>query len=224
MIEADAFLIDARLGESGTMTVPLTAYHRTLERAEQRVQRACGATLHDAKGHPIRDTPFDFVYPHRSSSDDLMLEELLRREVLDEALIWAVLGVDVSRPVFSPTRCGLLELVPEEPVKGRDAAWVRTSLQAAFDRATAPRPGVSELVAHLRDPDRARQAARTFVEACAARPGEALIEDLLREASRRRRAARALPIIEMAETLPVDELELPTDGRLDPKTCRFGPA
>ena len=224
MIEADALLVDARLGVDHRFSVPLSAYHRALQRANQRMQRACGATLHDAQGHPVRDTAFDLVYPHRSSSDDLMLEELLRRGVLDEALITAVSGVDVSRPVFSPTRCGLLELVPEEPVDGRDAASVRARLRSAVDQAEQTRPGASELAEFLRDPERARQVARAFVETCAARPEHAFMQDLLREVSRRRRAARALPIIEMTETLPVDDLELPTDGRLDPTTCRFGPA
>jgi hypothetical protein len=56
-----------------------------------------------------------------------------------------VISVDMTRPMFSPSRCGMLQLVPG----GLPTADWRTKFMQSL--ANAAQPGAKELLAHMQD-------------------------------------------------------------------------
>jgi hypothetical protein len=152
----------------------------------------------------------------------MVVEELEARGLIDDAIITAVLGVDMTRPVFSATRCELAEFVPDVAVTERTPAAIKAALLAGMQQDGAKeKPGAAELVANLTDPEAVTAKAKAFINACLKRPAAALARDLVRDVSRRRRRAMKEPVLETPEMLPTDDYPAEEDGRLSPKTCEW---
>ena len=221
-LSSGELLLDPAMGIDERVTFEVADYHAAIKASGQRLVRACGATLTDNAGSKVVDTVFDLVHPFRSTSDMLVVEGMLERGMLDQDLVRAVLGVDMTRPVFSSERCKLVELIEDLPAKQRTPKAIRESMLATMKSdAARSRPGASELAANLEDPAAVQAKARAFIEACSKRPSTELARDLVRDVSRRRRAARKHPVIELPEMLPVDDYPDTDEGRLDPVTCRW---
>jgi hypothetical protein len=219
-IDAAALLVDPAWQIETTISMPLADYHAAIAKANQRVERACGAALTDVDGKPVRDTAFDLLHPFRATSDLQAVQELEARGIVDRALVEAILSVDLTRPVLSRMRCELLAIVPELPPADRTAAKIRNALREATQSVTTD--GARALAAALEGSPSER--VERFVRACAARPPRELALDLLEEVSRRRKLARALPVIELPEMMPTSDLAAPETGGLDPETCVFRPS
>lgn len=58
------------------------------------------------------DAIFKFPFVERSKADNMYVDELKSRGVVDEDFVRDVLMVDFTRPIFSDARCGLLEFAP----------------------------------------------------------------------------------------------------------------
>ncbi|MBK8237761.1 MAG: hypothetical protein IPK74_19695 [Deltaproteobacteria bacterium] len=58
------------------------------------------------------DTIFKFPFVERSKADNMYIDELKSRGVVDDDFVRDVLMVDFTRPVFSDARCALLEFAP----------------------------------------------------------------------------------------------------------------
>jgi len=58
------------------------------------------------------DTIFKFTFVERSKADDMYVNELESRAIIDQDFITDVLMVDFTRPIFSDTRCSLLQFAP----------------------------------------------------------------------------------------------------------------
>lgn len=220
-IDADALLLDPMWKVEQRIAVPLADYHAALARANQRVERACGAALLDADGKTIRDTAFDLLHPFRATSDLQVVEVLVERGIVDRALVEAVLSVDLTRPVLSKQRCELLALVPDLPPTERKAGKIRAALREAAKARATDSAGARSLLDALEDPMSLAERAKRFVRACATRPPRELAVDLLEEVSRRRKLAREVPVIELPEMMPTTDLAALESGGLDPQTCAF---
>jgi hypothetical protein len=220
-VDATALLLDPAWKIEQTIALPLADYHAALTKANQRIERACGAALTDADGKPIRDTAFDLVHPFRSTSDVQVVEALQQRGIVDRGLVEAILSVDLTRPVLSSTRCELLAIVPELPPAERTAAKIRTALRDASKEHAERSEPARALLGALDGSAPPSERAERFVRACAARPPRQLAVDLLEEVSRRRKLARNVPVIELPEMMPVTDLPAPEGGGLDPETCEF---
>ena len=116
------------------------------------------------------DADHGWLTPVKARSDVVAIDSLIERGVVSKDFAMAVLAVDFTNPVFSKTRCGLLQLVPD---KAGSDFLVR--FQSALRNAGTPR--ATALHENLTDP--ARNAAffegqaRAFLAACQRRTTEA---------------------------------------------------
>ncbi|MEM6988998.1 MAG: hypothetical protein AAF721_00830, partial [Myxococcota bacterium] len=212
------FLAARRLVGAETIAVSVAHYHAAVAAAGQRIQTFCDKPLRTDDDAVVVDTAFDFAYPHRAAIDNLAVATLVEENIVDEAFVRGVLAVDLTRPVFSEARCSLLAEVPDVPPEDRSPAKIRAAvLEAVADSTT---PAAQELRANLSD-DARDPAARVsaLLRACGQRPPEALAADLNAYASALRRKARALPLLELPEVLPVDDLPERPGLHIDAKTC-----
>jgi len=214
------FLAARRMVGPETIKIDLTDYHQVLSSANQRIDTFCDKTLLTDADEPIIDTIFDFAYPHRSSIDNLAVDALVEAGVIDEAFVRAVFAVDLTRPVFSEARCGLLEYVPDVAADERTPTKIRAAvLRALSDVDTAAAKELRDnLSAEARDPT-ARVSA--MARACAERPPAELVADLHAYASMLRNKARKNRVIELPEVLPVDDLPDRPGLHFDPETCQL---
>lgn len=58
------------------------------------------------------DADHAFEVPVKSHSDMLLAQKMIASGLIDEKFLYDVISVDMTRPMFSPARCGMLQLVP----------------------------------------------------------------------------------------------------------------
>jgi hypothetical protein len=94
------------------------------------------------------DADHAFETPVKSHSDIVLAERMVASGLVDEKFVFDVISVDMTRPMFSTARCGLLQLVPGS---APTPDW-----RAKFEQnlADSTRPAAKELLANLRDPTR----------------------------------------------------------------------
>jgi mono/diheme cytochrome c family protein len=145
------FFADPRLG-SASISIPRKNYEQALQQLGSRMRKPPGRT----------DADHAWLAPVKANSDMLMAEALVEIGVVDKEFVADVLAVDFTNPLFSPSRCGLLKLVP---AGGKD---FRPRFQAAL-KASAE-PAAKLLLDNLTDPKRAanfhRQQVRDYLDAC----------------------------------------------------------
>ncbi len=95
------------------------------------------------------DADHAFEVPVKAHSDMLVAQKLITTGLIDEKFLYDVLSVDMTRPMFSRARCGMLTLVPT----GAPAANWKLKFQQNL--ANSPLPAAKELLANVKD------AART---------------------------------------------------------------
>jgi hypothetical protein len=102
-----------------------------------------------------------FESPVKAHSDMLLVTRMIEDGLIDEEFAMDVIALDMTRPMFSAERCGLLHLVPNRPL----GDW-----RKQFERnlEASKRPGAQELLANLRDPKRNshfhRERARQIID------------------------------------------------------------
>ena len=104
-------LVDTELA-SGSVEVTADIYKDAIAAANQRVM-GFGGQLTDADGEPVVDTHFGFAFPERGHADRDYIEKLQDLGVIDRDFELDVLAVDLTNPLFSRTRCDLLDFVPD---------------------------------------------------------------------------------------------------------------
>jgi len=96
---------------------------------------------------PINQIDGDHAFetPVKSHSDRLLAEKMVAAGLIDEKFVYDVISVDMTRPMFSSARCGLLQLVP---AGGTTQDW-----HAKFEQALAgsAAPAAKSLLADLKD-------------------------------------------------------------------------
>jgi hypothetical protein len=152
---------------------------------------------------------------------------LVERKLVSSTLERAIRRVDMTRPLFSDARCGLLAALPQVDLKSAQglAQRIDAALLKALEAKSPRTAAESELLANVKESD-AAGAARfdKFASACAARQKSdagAFALDALRVLSQQRNRVRKMPIAEHNELMPFDKLNVSDSARLDPKTCLF---
>jgi hypothetical protein len=159
-----AFFADPRLGAS-SISISRKNYDQALQQLRSQLPVPSGRA----------DADYAWLAPVKANSDMLMTEALVEMDVIDKEFVADVLAVDFTNPLFSPSRCSLLKLVPLE---GKPDFLPR--FQAAL-KASAE-PAAKALLENLTDPKRDanfhRQQVRGYLDACQKRASkpEAAIE------------------------------------------------
>jgi hypothetical protein len=91
------------------------------------------------------DADHAFETPVKSHSDMLLAERMVASGLIDEKFVYDVISVDMTRPMFSNQRCGLLRLVPA----GTPTADWRARFEANLRNSKLP--AAKELLADMRD-------------------------------------------------------------------------
>ena len=212
---------------SGAATVNMNAniYGDVIEAAHQRVVDRSGHTL-QRDGHDLTDLSAAYTTIERSDIDGDYVQALIKAGIIDQDFAADVLSIDFTRPVFSDQRCGLLGMSPELDPAERDPAHIRDGFVAQLE-AAAPADGTpaAQLLAALGDTGDTqahRDAVQAFADACQTRSRSdamGLMTDLDKIASLLRDEARERPVLEFAESLPVDDLDVDPATRLSPADC-----
>jgi hypothetical protein len=210
----------------GSVTVDNNDYQALLKANGQQVTD--GQRQLSGKNGPILDTQNAFRYIEKGDVDNNYIRQLIAAKIIDEDFEKDVLSIDMTRPVFSKTRCDLLSAAPD--LKGADLT--ADKIRAGFIKELGSATGAgAELLKSLQDTADAathQKDADAFFAACAARPKKDLLADSLLVLSHTRRAllehkgtegaGRGQGIIEFPETLPVDKLP-DTNKAFDLATC-----
>jgi hypothetical protein len=154
------------------------------------------------------DADHGWLTPVKANSDIVAVDALVEQGVISADFATAVLTVDFPNPVFSPTRCGLLKLVPDKG--GADfAAHFQDNLR------TANAPGAQELLDHLRDPAGHKTRALEFVRSCRDKAGEpATVLAWTRLLAQRRAEVSASEISKNPQGHILEDEDNPDDGRV----------
>ncbi len=210
-------------------SVSLTDYDAQIAANKQVIiDSTTGKAFKKKDGKAIVDTFFKFTYPERSTLDLSYVQQLISKNIIDDDFAKDVLFIDFTRPIFSKTRCDLLEFAPQlEASKMTPAA-----IQEGFKKNLTGKAGAAaELLKHVSAPTDAQAhqtAVQTYMQACTKRPGKDMTADVLAYASHLRNAIRGVTskpegqggegIIEFSETLATDSV--PNSNKaFDPVTC-----
>jgi hypothetical protein len=192
---------------------------------------------------PKVDTPNPFLYPERGNLDELYMQALVASGKVSDDLIAAILFVDFTRPIFSPTRCGLASLADGIT----DGAKAKDQLHAKLLAKGKLSPAEGELMAALEaTPQQIKDTTTNYINACKARgvsDAAGLTKDAVKYAAHLRQVARlikvkikaegdvddpdndGLGILDFDETLPFTKADQSkaaapvTEMHFDPKTC-----
>jgi hypothetical protein len=210
----------------GSMSVDSAAYQAQIKANGQKITDG-SRTLQGKKGAVV-DTQSAFRYVEKSFIDINYIQLLVQQKVVDDDFVKDVLSIDLTRAVFSKTRCDLLSKAPN--LKGSDLTPDKIRDGFIKNLGSASGAGAELLKALQNKSDAAdhQKAADDFFKACAARPKKDFIADTLQYLAHTRfalldhkgteGAGRGQGIIEFPETLPVDNLK-DTNKAFDPATC-----
>lgn len=95
------------------------------------------------------DADHAFETPVKSHTDMLLAQKMVKSGLIDEKFVYDVISIDPTRPMFSPQRCGLLQLLPGS---APTPTWRQQFAQAL---ASSDKPAAKQLLANIND------AART---------------------------------------------------------------
>ncbi len=228
------FFLDQTWNVFDSVDLDPALYAATLIANKQVISNAFGKggiPLQNKSG-TVTDTFFAFTYPERGNIDLFYEQALLQAKIVDDDLVKDILSIDFTRPIYSPTRCGLLAFAPTlAPDK-----MTPDAIRAGFKVSLAGKPGAAaELLKNLGDTTDAAAhsaAAAKFMAACKARPAKDMIPEIVSRASHLRNVVRSVKslkssqagqqggqgILEFPETLPQDSLP-DSDRTFDPVTC-----
>jgi hypothetical protein len=172
------------------------------------------------KSGAVTDTFFAFTYPSRvfSNLDAIYNRKIVEKGVVDDDFVHDVVHIDFTRPIFSETRCALLDAAP----KLEAAKMTPAAIRDGFKKGLAGKSGAAaQLLANLEatnDKDAHQADVEKFFAACKARPQKEMLADAMTYASQLRNRFRELGISEFSEALTFDDVP---DGKksFDPKTC-----
>lgn len=221
-------LVDQRLG-FGSISVSDKVYTDTLKATGQRIVGNDGKQLKNKSGKGVVDTHFAFAFPVVSREDQSYIDELVTLKVIDEDFKQDVLAVDMTRPLFSDGRCGLLEKAPTNLGKlttstGKAVKSLPKKIRDGFIASLkTPKAGAETdfktFLGKTTDQADHAKAVEDFFAACAARPEADFFADANQYVSLTRNLVREMQIMEFPATLPVDNLDVAGSARLNPTTC-----
>jgi hypothetical protein len=137
-----AFLVNPTLAQS-SITIDHAQYEGALA--------AVNAVFPEIKPQR-RDGDHAWLTPVKAFSDMLAVESLVKQGLIDPEFVSDVLAVDLTNPVFSKSRCGLIRLLPNNA----DPNWKET-FKASLKSNAKTSPAAQELFTNLTDPARNAQ-------------------------------------------------------------------
>lgn len=200
-------LLDPHLKGFGSLSIENEDYLAQMEANGQEVP-----------GMGVPDTIFAYAFIERAHADNNFVDALISRNIITEEFAKDVLAVDMTRPIFSEDRCGLLQQMPTERAEDATAEQLTESVIAALATAEAGTPA-GDLLANLEAEGGHAEIVDTFIEACEGLTSKQRTERFMRIQSLNRNNARSLAVFEFAQTLPDDNLRVNEASRLDPTTC-----
>ncbi len=214
------FFVDTRLGgDAPAIDISKSSYRGALERSRSK--------LGDTSS---QDSDHAWLAAVKDPSDRVAVEALVEEGLIDDEFVSDVLAVDMTAPVHSAARCGLLRFIPEnETVEWKEK--FREGLSAASSA------GAGELLRNLREPERDarhhRERARALLSSCASALVEGeRVDELFRLLQQRREEIRSSPLERSLEKgfrtvfprpLVADFLPRPGSLRLD-DACHVVPS
>jgi hypothetical protein len=145
------FFVDQRLvpGIDG-VEIDKTLYTNALKLFQSQFQDYQTSASFASWVQPVNQIDADHAFetPVKSHSDMLVAAKMVSSGLIDEKFLYDVIGIDMTRPMFSAERCGLLQLVPGG-TPGPD--W-----KARLERnlTDSPLPAAKVLLASMKDPSR----------------------------------------------------------------------
>jgi hypothetical protein len=173
-------------------------------------------------GGKAKDAMFPMFTPDRGFADNMIIEELVERRILDKELVADLLMTDFTVPSYSKVRCDLAETAPSA---GKNPEEIRTAWIASLARVT--KPGAAELKARLENKNDFNAHGTTvqaFLDKCKARASSdsaTFMADVVKIVAQRR-----AEFAEQYENLVESEALLPRATRLTvrPHGVRLDPA
>lgn len=217
------FVPDEFFSNNGGMPLDTTAYEAALKASGQQI--IDGKKQLSGKDGPVVDTQTPFRYIEKGQIDSDYIRKLGQAGIVDEDFVKDVLSIDVTRSIFSKTRCDLLSAAPK--LSGADLTAEK--IREGFKKNLAGKTGAAaELLKHLSNTNDSAdhdKVVNDFFAACTKRPANEFVSDVITYLSSTRRMVRAHKssfgaggIIEFPETLPVDKLPV-SNKAFDPATC-----
>jgi len=218
-------LLDPAWQSSDSPPVNAADYTALVAQFKQRVEGSGGTQLKDQASKPVDDTFFKFTFPERSAIDVAYVQQLVALKIVDDDFVKDVLDIDFTRPIFSPTRCGLLQFAPTLAADQMTPDAIRDGFKAALaaDTSAAGKKLAANLAA-AGDAAAHRAEVDTYLTACKARDKKAFLTDVFAFVAHQRRAARAnvansgQGIIEFSASMVTDDIP-DTTKALDPVDC-----
>lgn len=179
-------------------------------------------------GGEAGDTIFGLFFPDRGYADNMVVESLIRRKILDKDLAADLLTIDFTVPSYSKIRCDLASTAPDE---GSSPEEIRKAWAENLEGSDLP--GAAVLLGFLKDTndfDAHQKAVNDYLTACVERSkadpdGYAL--DIVKIGSQRRKEflEQYGALVESKDLLPTDDLTetAPHSLRLSPTTCKLEP-
>jgi hypothetical protein len=208
--------------DATTIDIDNGAYQKAITANHQRFV--------DRNGQPVgtaNESPNGFLYVAKGDVDRRYMNALQTAGVVDLEFVSDVMNVDFTRPIFSPTRCGLLAAAPKLAAADMTPEKIRQGFLTNLRGSTAP--GAAQLLKNLSANDIAahQKDVDAFTGACKTRDKQELVNDILRYNAHLKLAAKnhrastpegSQGILEFSETFPVDDLP-DTNLAFDPATC-----
>jgi hypothetical protein len=94
------------------------------------------------------DADHAFEVPVKSHSDMLVAQKMIDSGLIDQKFLFDVISLDMTRPMFSPARCRMLQLVPGSAPTPDWKAQFQQNL------ANSTWPAAKELLANMKDPSK----------------------------------------------------------------------
>lgn len=220
----DQFAQQFRSPTSSFLQMDEAIYRESLQAIGQQIVDRSKRPISGPSG-PIVDTQTPFRYIEKGLIDFEYVFQLVDAGIIDDDFVKDVLSIDITRSVFSKTRCDLLSAAPK--ISGADLTPEK--IREGFKTNLAGKSGAAaqllEALSNTNDASAHDEVVANFFTACEKRPKKELMMDILTYLSSTRRMARAHKssngaggIIEFAETLPIDKLPN-TNKAFDPVTC-----
>ena len=148
---SSSFLVDPRIGSKTAVKAAKDIYVDALRKQHSRFPET-----------NLMDADHAWLAPVKARSDLMAIASLVPN-VIDQEFIADVLAIDMTRPVFSPIRCGLLPLAPAQ----WSPNWKREFTETLQKSRLA---GAWELFENISNPSKTmgfhRGQAEQFVEKC----------------------------------------------------------
>jgi hypothetical protein len=168
-----AAFVDPRLAPAGApgVTISKALYTNALKLFQsQFFDYQTGGIANGVQPIGQIDADHAFEIPVKSHSDIRLAQRMVDTKLVDDKFVYDVISVDMTRPLLSAQRCGLLRLVPDGVAK--------TGWQAQFKQnlSASPLPAAKALLANLNDAARTpayhRGEAKKLLDRIQARAGD----------------------------------------------------